>query len=161
MKYYTASKSRSQGRESYSIIFRHPVKKDSTGKSGLRIRRGLGTSDSKEADRLVNQMNDLLKEHLFWNIDLKYIAVRLYDPVIVAAFYDVLEKPIVVPFIIAYESGLGKGWDIIDATGVKDALNKFKEKEPDIYKLCQSPYGKIHVAGIVIDISVENESNLV
>jgi hypothetical protein len=148
MRYYTASKSRSQGRESYSIIFRHPVIRDSTGKSGLRIRRGLGTSDPKEANRLVNQMNDLLKENLFWNIDLKYIAVRLYDPIIVSAFYDVLEKPVMTPFIIAYESRLGKGWDIIEAAGTKDALNKFKEKKPVIYEMCQS-YGKIHIGSIL------------
>lgn len=69
MIYYKASKSRSQGREFYSIIFRHPVKKDSTGKSGLRVRRGLGTSDPKEADKLVNQMNELLRENLLWNIE--------------------------------------------------------------------------------------------
>lgn len=157
MRYYTATKSRSQGRESYSIIFRHPVRKDSTGKSGLRIRRGLGTSDPEEADRLVSQMNDLLKEHLFWNIDLKYIAARLYDPIIVSAFYDVLEKPIMAPFVIVYESGLGKGWDIIDATDAKDALNKFKEKELDIYKLCQYPHGILHVASIFRDLSIRNE----
>ena len=146
MRYYKASKSRSQGREFFSIIFRHPVKKDSTGKSGLRIRRGLGTSDPKEADKLVGQMNELLRENLLWNIDARHIAEKLYDPMIISAFYDVLEKPAVVPFIIAYGSGLGKGWDIIGAVDAKDALKKFKEKEPDIYKLCQSPYGTIHIA---------------
>lgn len=146
MRYYRASKSRSQGREFYSIIFRHPVKKDSTGKSGLRVRRGLGTSDPKEADKLVGQMNELLKEDLLWNIDARHIAEKLYDPLIISAFYDVLEKQETVPFIIVYESGLGKGWDIIGAIDAKDALEKFKEKEPDIYKLCQSPYGTIHIA---------------
>lgn len=146
MRYYKASKSRSQGREFYSIIFRHPVKKDSTGKSGLRVRRGLGTSEPKEADKLVSQMNELLRENLFWNIDTKHIAEKLYDPIVISAFYDVLEKPIVVPFIIAYESGLGKGWDIIGAIDAEDVLEKFKEKEPDIYKLCQYPYGTIHIA---------------
>lgn len=146
MIYYRANKSRSQGREFYSIIFRHPVKKDSTGKSGLRVRRGLGTSDPKEADKLVGQMNELLRENLFWNIDTKHIAEKLYDPIVISAFYDVLEKHTAVPFIIVYESGLGKGWDIIGAIDAKDALEKFKEKEPDIYKLCQYPYGVIHIA---------------
>lgn len=146
MRYYRANKSRSQGRDFYSIIFRHPVKKDSTGKSGLRVRRGLGTSDPKEADRLVDQMNELLRENLLWNIDVKHIAERLYDHIVISAFYDVLEKKETVSFIIAYESGLGKGWDAIDAIDEKDALEKFKEKEPDIYKLCQYPYGTIHIA---------------
>lgn len=146
MGYYVASKSRSQGREFYSIIFRHPVKKDSKGKSGLRIRRGLGTSDPKEADELISQMNELLKENLLWKIDAKHVAEKLYDPIVVSAFYSVLEKPIVMKFIIAYESGLGKGWDVINAVDTKDALKKFKEKEPLIFKLCQAPYGSIHIA---------------
>lgn len=146
MKYYTASKSRSQGREFYSIIFRHPVKKDSTGKSGLRVRRGLGSSDSKVADELVGQMNELLRNDSFWNIGARYRAEKLYDPIIVSAFYDFLDVPVEIPFIIAYVTGLGKGWDIIHAIDAKGALKKFKKKEPDIYKLCRSPYGKIHVA---------------
>lgn len=148
MGYYVASKSRSQGREFWTIIFRHPVKKDSTGKSGLRIRRGLGTSDPKIADELVSQMNELLKENLLWNIDAKHVAEKLYDPIVVSAFYSVLEKPIVMKFIIAYEddSGLGKGWDVINAVDAKEALKKFKEKEPGIFKLCKAPYGSIHIA---------------
>ena len=40
---YTASLSQSQGRTGYSVIFRHPVRQDeSTGKPGIRIRRGPG-----------------------------------------------------------------------------------------------------------------------
>ena len=146
MKYYTANKSRSQGRESYSIIFRHPVKKDSTGKSGLRIRRGLNTSDPKEADKLVNQMNDLLRDKILWNIDARPTAAKLYDSLIISAFYDILERQN-EPFIIVYESELGKGWKLIDAISAKDALEKFKEIEPDIYKLCQS-YGIVHIAKV-------------
>lgn len=145
MKFYSANKSRSQGRKFYTIIFRHPVKKDSTGRSGLRIRRGLGTSDAKKADELVNQMNELLKDRSLWSISARPIAEKLYDPIIISSFYDVLEKRFEA-FIIAYESGLGKGWEIIDAVDTEDALEKFKEKEPDIFKLCQYPGGKIHVA---------------
>lgn len=146
MKYYTANKSRSQGRKFYSIIFRHPVIKDSKGISGLRVRRGLNTSNRKKADNLVNQMNDLLRNEELWHIDAKSNAEKLYNPLIVNAFYDTLELQKEVPFIIAYKSGLGKGWDIIDAIDTKNALKKFKEQEPDIYKLCKSPYGIIHVA---------------
>ena len=50
MKFYTASKSRNQGREAWSVIFRHPARLDlATGKTGRRVRRGLGTSDETEA----------------------------------------------------------------------------------------------------------------
>ncbi len=145
MKYYTANKSRSQGRNFYSIIFRHPMRKDSSEKSGLRIRRGLGTSDPKKADELVDQMNKILGDNTFWNIGARHTAEKLYDSIIVSAFYDVLDKK-TDKFIVAYESGLGKGWDTVDAIDAKGALEKFKEIESDIYKLCQHPYGKIHVA---------------
>ena len=91
MKSYTANKSRTQGRESYSIIFRHPVRKDSKGKTGLRIRRGLGTSDSDEAEKLVDQMNKLLNNESLWNLNAKPLAERLYNPIIITAFYDSLE----------------------------------------------------------------------
>ena len=91
MKTYTANKSRTQGRESYSIIFRHPVRKDSKGKTGLRIRRGLGTNDSDEADKLVKQMNDLLKNESLWNLNAKPLAKKLYDSIIISAFYGSLE----------------------------------------------------------------------
>ena len=145
MKYYTASKSRSQGRSFYSIIFRHPMRKDSSKKSGLRVRRGLGTSNSKNADKLVGQMNEILGDRKFWNLGARHVAEKLYDSIIVSAFYDVLEEK-TEKFLIAYESGLGKGWDIVDAIDAKDALKKFEEIEPDIYKLCYNLYGKIHVA---------------
>ncbi len=49
-------------------------------------------------------------------------------------------------FIIVYKSGLGKGWNIVDAVDAKGALKIFKEIEPDIYKLCLYPNGEIHVA---------------
>jgi hypothetical protein len=146
MVYYTASKSRSQGRKSYSIIFRHPVVKDSKCVSGLRIRRGLGTANSEMADKLVDQMNNLLKDKSLWDICEKDVAKKLYDPIIIAAFYDPLEIIKDIPFVIVYESGLGKGWDIVDAIDAKWALKKFKEIEPDIYKLCKYPYGKIYIA---------------
>lgn len=90
MNFYTASKSRSQGREYYSIMFRHPVRKDSTGRSGLRIRRGLNTNNSDEADILISQMNKLLSSPNLWNLNSKHIAEKLYDPIIISAFYDPL-----------------------------------------------------------------------
>jgi hypothetical protein len=145
MKYYTASKSRSQGRTFYSIIFRHPMRKDSTKRSGLRIRKGLGTSNPEDADKLVDQMNEILGDSTFWNIGARSTAEKLYDSIIVSAFYDVLDKK-AEKFIVAYESGLGKGWDVVDAIDAKDALKKFEKIEPDICKLCQYPYGEIRVA---------------
>jgi hypothetical protein len=79
------------GRHSWSIVFRHPVRKDPTGKVGLRIRRGLGTTDENEAQRLVDQMNEILSDSSLWDLSAKPLALLRYDEKIVAAFYDYLE----------------------------------------------------------------------
>ncbi len=63
---YTASKSRSN-RPGWSISFRHPLRSDARGRPGLKMRRGLGTTDEAEADRLVEEMNILLAGHGWWN----------------------------------------------------------------------------------------------
>lgn len=88
---YTASKSRSQGRSAWSIIFRHPLRKTPSGKEGLRIRRGLGTSDEAQADALVHQMNALLQAERFWSLPMRGEAEKHFDSVIVSAFYDALQ----------------------------------------------------------------------
>src|SRR5438128_2587053 len=58
---YSASLSQTQGRTGYSIIFRHPARRDeATGRPGVRVRKGLGTRDEAEAERLRDQLNELL-----------------------------------------------------------------------------------------------------
>ena len=60
---YSASLSQSQGRSGYSIIFRHPARLDEmTGKPGIRVRRGLGTRDQAEAEKLRDDLNRLLAD---------------------------------------------------------------------------------------------------
>lgn len=88
---YTASLSRSQGRSAWSIIFRHPLRNDRQGRPGLRVRRGLGTSDQTQAQALVDQMNELLRTEELWKPGLRAEALKRYDEVIVAAFYDDIE----------------------------------------------------------------------
>jgi hypothetical protein len=92
MKFYTATKSRSQGRESWSVIFRHPVRLDvATGKPGRRVRRGLGTSDDGEAERLVTQLNEILQTAALWEPSARSMAASRFDDRIVDIFYDGLE----------------------------------------------------------------------
>ncbi|USK68585.1 CpaF/VirB11 family protein [Peribacillus asahii] len=88
---YSASKVRGVGRESWSIVFRHPVRKDQYGKAGLRIRRGLGTTDEDKAEMLVLQMNEILSNPTLWDLSSREQAKLRYDKRIVAAFYDALE----------------------------------------------------------------------
>lgn len=87
---FTASLNRSQGRNAWCLIFRHPLRRDAQGRIGLRVRRGLGTSDTFEAERLRDQMNELLSDQEWWTPIAREKAENSYDRCIVSAFYDQL-----------------------------------------------------------------------
>ncbi len=86
---YTASLSRSQGREGWSIIFRHPARlEEATGKPGRRVRRGLGTNDQAEAEKLRDQLNVILADPRFHDAAAKADAENKFDGRVVEIFYD-------------------------------------------------------------------------
>ena len=85
-----ASKTRSN-RPGWSVTFRHPLRTDSRGQRGLKVRRGLGTADDAEADRLVAQLNELLEDESWWSGDRRAEAERKFSPVVVSAFFDGIE----------------------------------------------------------------------
>ena len=86
---YTASLSQSQGRTGYSVIFRHPVRRDeSTGRPGLRVRRGLGTRDEREAEQLRAELDTLLAEAQYHHVAARAEAERRFDSRVVDIFYD-------------------------------------------------------------------------
>ena len=87
---YTATKTRS-GRPGWSVIFRHPLRRDTRGKPGLKIRRGLNTTDNREADRLVEQLKTLLTDRKWWSADRRGEAEREFAQPIVSAFFDGIE----------------------------------------------------------------------
>lgn len=92
MRHYTASKSRNQGRESWSVIYRHPARIDvATGKTGRRVRRGLGTSDETEASLLVGQLNQILRTPELWELTARPNAIGRFDVRVIDIFYDGLE----------------------------------------------------------------------
>lgn len=68
MATYTASKSQTQGRPGWSINFRHPLRRDSRNKLGLKVRRGLSTTSADEAEGLIAQMNELLADDKWWSV---------------------------------------------------------------------------------------------
>lgn len=88
---YIASKSPTKDRPGFSISFRHPCRVDTKGKSGLKVRRGLGTTDPNEADRLVEQMNALLADETWWSAERYQEAAETFDRRVVDAFYDGLQ----------------------------------------------------------------------
>ena len=87
-KRYTASKSRTSNRPGWTISFRHPLRKDGQGRPGLKVRRGLGTTEEPEAERLVAQMNELLANESWWVATKHQDALAHFDKPIVKAFYD-------------------------------------------------------------------------
>lgn len=95
-KSFTASKSRSN-RPGWSVTFRHPARTDSRGERGVKVRRGLGTSDEAEADRLVAQLNELLHDESWWSGDRRSDAESRYEPVVVSAFFDGIEASRIDP----------------------------------------------------------------
>lgn len=89
---YTASKSLPKGRSSWVINFRHPLKIDPRTGQGLKVRRGLSTSDKVEAQRLTDEMNELLGNDGFHSIAMKAEANHRFSSIIVNAFYDGIES---------------------------------------------------------------------
>lgn len=85
---YRATLSRSQGREGWSIIFRHPVRVDpATGKPGRRVRGGLGTTKREEAEALILEMNELLGDASYWEPAARELASQRFNPRVVEIFY--------------------------------------------------------------------------
>ncbi len=67
--FYSASLSRTQGRNTWAVIFRHPKRTDpATGKEGLRVRQSLKTDNEQEAATLRDQMNALLASPQLWDL---------------------------------------------------------------------------------------------
>lgn len=88
---YTASKSRTQGRPGWTVSFRHPLRNDTKGRPGLKMRRGLNTTDANEADRLVAEMNTILSDTSWWSVTKRAEAERTFSSTITAAFYDEIQ----------------------------------------------------------------------
>ena len=85
---YSASLSQSQGRSGFSIIFRHPARRDAVDKPGVRVRRGLGTRDRVEAERLRNELNELLGNPRYHTPAARADAEHRFDSRVVEIFYD-------------------------------------------------------------------------
>lgn len=91
-KRFVAALSRSQGRNAWAVIFRHPVRIDpNTGKVGLRVRQGLGTTDEGEADQLKEQLNQLLADEAYWNLSARSDAEKRFHRRVVEIFFHGME----------------------------------------------------------------------
>ena len=89
---YSASLSQFQGRSGFSIIFRHPTRRDeATGNPGIRVRRGLGTRDMKEAERLRDQLNQLLADSKYHAQAARAESEQRFDHRVVDIFFDKMD----------------------------------------------------------------------
>ena len=88
---HRAIKTRSN-RPGWSVTFSHPRRNDARGKFGLKVRKGLGTTDDAEADRLVEQINTLLNDETWWSVDRRAEAEQRFDRVAVSVFFDGIES---------------------------------------------------------------------
>ena len=85
---YSASLSQSQGRTGFSIIFRHPARRDeATGKLGVRVRRGLGTRDKAEAEQLRIELNHLLADPRYRDPAARAEAEQRFEPRVVDIYF--------------------------------------------------------------------------
>ena len=91
-RFYTASLSRTQGRNTWAIIFRHPMRTDpTTGKDGLRVRQSLKTDDERRAEKLRSDMNALLSSPDLWDLAAREQALAKFDALVVDIFFYKLE----------------------------------------------------------------------
>ena len=91
-KYYSARKIKPANREGWVIEFRHPLVKDSRGKPGKKIRKGLGTSNEDEAENFVQQMNSLLNDESYWQPSSRKKALdQNFNEGVVNAFYGEID----------------------------------------------------------------------
>lgn len=86
--HYKATPKQNPGRKGWLIEFRHPLRKDTNGKPGRKIRKGLGTDDATEAERLAEQLTELLANESLWSVGGKAEAERRFDPKVIEVFYD-------------------------------------------------------------------------
>lgn len=97
--YYTAYLKRSPGRKAFNIEFRHPLRNDSNNKPGRKIHRALGTDDEKEANRLLEAMNELLRDESLWSIGARPLAAKRFGEKIAEIFYGEIEPKSSAPLI--------------------------------------------------------------
>ena len=142
---YSASLSQSQGRSGFSIIFRHPARRDAADKPGVRVRRGLGTRDRVEAERLRNELNEILGRPRYHTPAARADAEHRFDSRVVEIFYDkmipeqinftqVRERAIPLPnhehdgyhqVLLLGTTGAGKTTLVRQLTGTDPATERF------------------------------------
>lgn len=88
---YLATAKRNPGRKAWLVEFRHPLRNDTNNKPGRKTRKGLGTEDEAEAQRIVGQLNALLADESFWSLGARLEAAKRFDARAVEIFFSEIE----------------------------------------------------------------------
>ncbi len=88
---FTASVRENPGREFLVVEFRHPGRNDANNRRGKKTRKGLGTANRQEAEKLVAELNEILRDESLWSIGARRQAEARFDPRVVEMFYAELE----------------------------------------------------------------------
>ena len=80
-----------KGKKGYTVNFRHSVVKDKEGRYGLKVHRGLGTTDATEAQRLAEELERILSDSYWADSSKRTEAYGHFSEVVVDAYYDPLE----------------------------------------------------------------------
>jgi hypothetical protein len=88
---YVATAKRNPGRKAWLVEFRHPLRSDSNNRPGRKTRKGLGTEDEADAQRIVEQLNILLGDESLWSLGAKPEAERRFDARVVEIFFSEIE----------------------------------------------------------------------
>ena len=88
---YTASAKQKPGRQAWNVEFRHPLRIDSNGKPGKKTQKSLGTSDTAQAQLLVENLNKLLANNGLWSLGARGDAEKLYGALVTEIFYGEIE----------------------------------------------------------------------
>jgi hypothetical protein len=88
---YVAAAKRNPGRKAWLVEFRHPLRNDTNNKPGRKTRKGLGTEDEADAQRIVGQLNQLLGDESLWSLGAKPEAAKRYDARVIEIFFSEIE----------------------------------------------------------------------
>lgn len=76
----------------YGVRFRHPMVADYTKRSGRQSCGSLMTTDEYEADRLLEEMKELVHNDYWWDINKKEEALQHFSKIVVKIFYGKVER---------------------------------------------------------------------
>ena len=88
---YLAVAKQNPGRSGWLVEFRHPLRYDSNNKQGRKTRKGLGTQSEGEAQQLVEQLNELLRNERLHSLGARSEALKQYGDKITEIFYAEIE----------------------------------------------------------------------